>query len=83
MYTCDSFGYTLKSKSHNLEHDSIASVRVQNEDGSFGTLTGAEILKQQGLHLIRVPTVEPILHPHWFLEQLAAARTKFAATYGC
>jgi len=62
-----------------LEHDSIASVRVQLEqDGRFRTLSGKEILAQQGHCLIRVPTVEPELNPRWFLEQIALARERHA-----
>jgi hypothetical protein len=67
---------------HTLEHDSIASVRVQAADGGFRTLTGSEILEQQRVHLIRVPTIEPILHPRWFLQQIANARRLHAAKYG-
>jgi hypothetical protein len=61
---------------HNLEQDGIASVRKQaHENGPFRTLSSAEILQQQGRHLIRVPTVEPVLNPGWFLEQLRLATT--------
>ena len=59
---------------HNLEHDGIASVRKQVcENGPFQTLSSAEILQQHGRHLVRVPTVEPVLDPGWFLEQLRLA----------
>jgi hypothetical protein len=66
---------------HNLLHDSIASVRREDSDGAFYTLNGQEILDQQGLHLIRVPTIEPVLHPLWFLAQVKEAQEKFEATY--
>jgi hypothetical protein len=64
---------------HNLPNDSIASVRVERTDGTFHTLTGPEIQEQQGLSLIRVPTVMPILNPNWFLEQIEKAQRKVAA----
>jgi hypothetical protein len=64
---------------HNLPNDSIASARVerQTKDGIgkiFQTLSGPEILEKQGLYLIRVPTVEPILNPNWFLERIERAQ---------
>lgn len=79
-------GHTLGFR-QNLEHDSIASVRVEEEaeDGgpggaaAFRTLSGDEIRAQQGHCLVRVPTVEPALHPRWFLEQIAKARERHAA----
>lgn len=65
---------------HNLQHDSIASVRLQSKEGeAFRTLSGKEIQQLQGLHLIRVPTIEPIFNQDWFLEQIDMARAKFAA----
>lgn len=66
---------------HNLENDSIASVRMQSNDNGklFLTLSGSEILQMQGLHLIRVPTIEPILNRDWFLEQIDQARARYAA----
>ena len=64
---------------HNLAHDSIASVKLQPHDGaSFRTLSGEEIQQMQGLHLIRVPTIEPILNPDWFLIQIDKARARYA-----
>jgi hypothetical protein len=65
---------------HNLQHDSIASVRLQSKAGeAFHTLSGKEIQQMQGYHLIRVPTIEPILNPNWFLEQIDKARANFGA----
>jgi hypothetical protein len=64
---------------HNLAHDSIASVRLQSRDGaSFRTLSGEEIQQMQGVHLVRVPTIEPILNPDWFLIQIDKARARYA-----
>jgi hypothetical protein len=83
---------------HNLEFDSIASVRVPCNISSaadgvssslspsppmYRTLTGFEILQEQGVHLVRVPTLEPVLNETWFLEQidlvLSNARAALAA----
>jgi len=61
---------------HNLPHDGIASVRRRkpsantSTDDHYESLSGEEILKMHGLHLIRVPTIEPILNLDWFLQQL-------------
>jgi hypothetical protein len=66
---------------HNLEFDSIASVRVpctsslpdggpSSSSESYRTLTGRETLREQGIHLIRVPTIEPVVNEHWFIEQI-------------
>lgn len=40
----------------------------------FESVSGAEIQKMHGLHLIRVPTVEPIMNRDWFLHQLDEVR---------
>ena len=36
----------------------------------YRTLSGTETLYEQGRHLIRVPTIAPILNRRWFLEQI-------------
>jgi hypothetical protein len=75
----------LDDNIHNLPNDSIASVRRQQQSGggdsstAYETLSGPEIQEMQGLHLIRVPTIEPILNPNWFVEQLGLAQSNFAA----
>lgn len=66
---------------HNLESDSIASVRRIQDDGTYRLLSGQEIQEMQGVHLIRVPTIEPILNRQWFVEQIDRAQAKFAALY--
>jgi len=64
---------------HNLEHDSIASVRLQQEEGRpYQTLSGKETMEMQGLYLIRVPTVEPILNTKWFVKKVDQAQQLFA-----
>lgn len=73
----------LDDNIHNLENDSIASVRKQESaGGEYRTLTGKEIMEQQGLHLIRVPTIEPVLNENWFVEQLDRAQLKFEHMHG-
>jgi hypothetical protein len=68
-----------------MEHDSIASVRQctlnEQSEAEFRTLSGREILAQQGLHLIRVPTVEPILNRQWFVQEIRKALDRFATQY--
>jgi hypothetical protein len=61
---------------HNLPHDGIASVRrpiikaSESSDAVFESLSGSEIQAMHGLHLIRVPTIEPIVNEDWFLQQI-------------
>jgi hypothetical protein len=74
--------FFLSTNRHNLEHDSIACVREEVKaagDGqsngvsssmTFRTLSGRETLQEQGRHIIRVPTIEPIFNPRWFIEQI-------------
>jgi hypothetical protein len=76
---CNYHHVLMDDNIHNLSNDSIASVRVETKDGNFQTLTGPEIQEQQGLYLIRVPTVEPILNPKWFLERIEKAQRDVAA----
>jgi hypothetical protein len=46
---------------HNLPDDGIASVRRQQKDETFVTMDGATMHEEsQGVHLIRVPTIEPV-----------------------
>ena len=62
----------LDDNIHNLPHDGIASVRQKVEHKNyFESLSGSEIQAMHGLHLIRVPTIEPIMNKDWFLEQIA------------
>ena len=63
----------LDDNIHNLPHDGIASVRRQLANDCWETLSSADILKQHGKHLIRTPTIEPVLNPHWFLERIQYA----------
>jgi hypothetical protein len=65
---------------HNLAHDGIVCVRQQQQrrhDGTFVTVDGTTMhTLYQGIHMIRVPTIEPVLNPHWFVEQINNARDK-------
>ena len=58
---------------HNDQTDSIAAVRVEDESGVYKSLSGEEILGMQGLHLIKVPTVAPVLDQDWFLNRIREA----------
>ena len=40
----------------------------------YTSLHGSEALEMHGRHLIRVPTVRPILEPDWFIRQIEDAR---------
>jgi len=79
---------------HNLPHDGIASVRrpvvdttIHREAKSeasftrYESLPGTEIQAMHGLHLIRVPTVEPMLNHDWFLQQVAKVQAAVNQKY--
>jgi hypothetical protein len=61
---------------HNLSNDGIACIRQQLPDGSFSTLESQQMHTLQGIHMIRVPTVEPLLNPAFFVEKIDKARTE-------
>ena len=48
----------------------------QVEDHSFVTLDCHRMHQLQGIHLVRVPTIEPVLNPNWFVTQIAKARSR-------
>jgi len=69
---------------HNLRHEGIACVRKElpgdddnSEAMSFETVDGANIDLYHGVHLVRVPTVEPVLNPRWYIQQIEMARNRF------
>jgi hypothetical protein len=43
----------------------------------YRTMTGTETLGEQGVHLIRVPTLEVVMKPTWFLEQVDRAIERY------
>ena len=67
----------LDDNIHNLAWDSIACVRVRTGNpAKYTTLSSSEALKLHGTHLIRVPTIEPVLNSQWFLTQIDRAVEK-------
>ena len=62
---------------HNLPNDGIACIRKQRkEDHSFVTLDCQRMHRLQGIHLVRVPTIEPVMNHNWFVNQIAKARSR-------
>lgn len=60
---------------HNLTDDGIACIREQRKS-KFETVD-ASIMhgeEYEGIHLKRVPTVEPVLNPNWYIEQIEHSR---------
>ena len=41
---------------------------------SYESLHGNEALEMHGKHLIRVPTIRPLLEDDWFIQQIENAR---------
>eukprot|EP00804_Cyclotella_cryptica_P028436 CCRYP_014206-RA/>CCRYP_014206-RA protein AED:0.01 eAED:0.01 QI:145/1/1/1/0.5/0.33/3/2287/550 len=75
----------LDDNIHNDPKDGAGGIRVpmdiQGVDGvtkhtSYDSLHGKEVLDMQGKHLIRVPTVRPLLEDDYFIRQIEAARWK-------
>ena len=67
---------------HNLPDDGIACVRRASGDTAnggapvFESVDGDAMDEYQGVHLVRVPTVEPVLNPRWYIDQIRNARTR-------
>ena len=71
---------------HNLPNDGIASIRKEsspdnageNEENAiaFDTFDPADRDTYQGVHLVRVPTCEPVLNPQWYIQQIEKARNR-------
>lgn len=61
---------------HNLPDDGIACIRQQQEESKFATVDAAVMHSEeyQGIHLKRVPTIEPVLYPNWYIEQIEHSR---------
>jgi hypothetical protein len=63
--------------------ESIVAVRVRESAGqAFRTLSGAEALLEHGVHLVRTPTIEPILDESWFLEEIAKCEAALGPATG-
>jgi len=59
--------------------ESSVAVRVRESAGhAFRTVSGAEALLEHGVHLVRTPTMEPILNHAWFLEEIAKCEAALA-----
>ncbi|KAL3904984.1 MAG: hypothetical protein SGILL_009860 [Bacillariaceae sp.] len=67
---------------HNLPHDGIACVRREATvddsaaTSTYETVPGDVLIEEeyQGVHLVRVPTIEPVLNPDWFLDAIEKAQ---------
>jgi len=59
----------LDDNIHNDASDGIVAIRVLDTEEPR-SLSGSEILQLHGKHLVRVPTILPILNQNWFLEQI-------------
>lgn len=67
---------------HNDPTDSIAAVRVKRGEGKYSSLSGEDILAMQGIHLVRVPTVDPLLNQNWFLDRINEAEERLSNSIG-
>lgn len=63
---------------HNLPDDGIACIRQQEAtpESKFTTIDAAMMHggEYQGIHLKRVPTIEPVLNLKWYIEQIEHSR---------
>jgi hypothetical protein len=65
----DNYNNNNHDNNNDVNSNSNTNVR-QRQRRLFRTLSGAETLQEHGIHLIRVPTIEPILNRRWFIEQI-------------
>lgn len=67
-------------RKESLQGDDIANestVGKNREDAFlFETVDGTNLDVYQGIHLVRVPTVEPVLNPQWYIQQIEKARER-------
>jgi hypothetical protein len=64
---------------HNDATDSIVAARWRpTAKSEFKPVSGEGTLALQGIHLVRVPTLEPILDHDWFLKQIDSCEAWFA-----
>ena len=72
----------LDDNIHNDPNDGAGGIRIPvvNEGGdgtsiiSYASLRGEEALEMHGKHLIRVPTIRPLLEDDWFIRKIEEAR---------
>ena len=62
---------------HNDAKDSIVAVRSRDmHTRQWKSLSGENTIDQQGIYVVRVPTVAAILEQDWFLQQIAVAEAR-------
>jgi hypothetical protein len=69
---------TITDNDANDDHDyNNNNNNSKNNVVVFETVDGANMHEEyQGIHLIRVPTIEPVLNPNWFIEQIDIASNR-------
>ena len=75
----------LDDNIHNDPNDGAGGIRIlvtgSNKDksmSSYASLHGNKALEMHGIHLIRVPTIRPLLEDDWFIQQIETARLRVA-----
>jgi hypothetical protein len=67
-------------RKESLQDDGIANKCIigKNTENAFlfETVDGTNLDAYQGIHLVRVPTVEPVLNPQWYIQQIKKARER-------
>ena len=74
----------LDDNIHNDPLDGAGGIRVpqvaeetrEGKHSSYESLHGCEALNMHGKHLIRVPTICPLIEDNWFVQQIEKARWK-------
>ncbi|KAL7466984.1 LOW QUALITY PROTEIN: hypothetical protein ACHAXS_007246 [Conticribra weissflogii] len=84
-YNCHHHHHILLDDNiHNDPNDGAGGIRIPVEDDGIGmeealvsqyqSLSGNEALEMHGKHLIRVPTVRPLMEEDWFIRHIEEAR---------
>ena len=75
----------LDDNIHNDPNDGAGGIRIpvsgsdmDKSMSSYESLHGNEALEMHGKHLIRVPTIRPLLEDDWFIQQIENARLRVA-----
>ncbi|KAL9178435.1 hypothetical protein ACHAXT_003765, partial [Thalassiosira profunda] len=66
----------LDDNIHNDPYDGAGGIRIPRSGTSYESLRGEEALQMHGKHLIRVPTIRPLMEDGWFIEQIESARQR-------